>query len=62
MKNLTHEFIVKYLTSFLDQQGYLNIVMELCDCGSLSSYVQVMTAQQYYFISRISIISLLLRI
>ena len=49
MKYLTHEHIVKYLTSFFDDQGYLNIVMEFCDSGSLSSYIKVMKSQQYIY-------------
>lgn len=41
LKELQHEHIVRYLESFISKDGDLCIVMEFCNQGTLSQFLEV---------------------
>jgi serine/threonine protein kinase len=42
MKNICHENIVKMIDSYITDELYLNIILELCEGGSLQSKIDKM--------------------
>eukprot|EP00760_Papus_ankaliazontas_P017409 PhM_4_TR1722/c0_g1_i6/m.30594/K08857/NEK1_4_5; NIMA (never in mitosis gene a)-related kinase 1/4/5 len=45
LRVLQHPNIVKYVDDFFDDEGYLNIVMEYCECGDLAMHISDLAAK-----------------
>lgn len=40
MRKLLHQFIIRYLESFVDEDKNVCIVMEYAECGDLENYLE----------------------
>jgi serine/threonine protein kinase len=47
LKKIKSKYVVKYYDSF-EEEDKLNIVMEYCECGDLSEFIDSQEKQKYY--------------